>query len=291
MAIATATPRRIPPAWWHGVFNFSRTLFAPAGEGTGEEMADSRRPGPKPKRLYARLVRWGDPDRDDLPSGRAQRQLAAGLDSAGRLVGSGRLTDPPGDLLLLRARDREEAVRVLRTDPFRNLENSIYEILVWNPDSLGTGVNLEPPPARGSGRLMQLQRVAVVVRDRASSLAWYRGVLGLEVRAEDEETGFVELSLGKGVVALSLIVPRPEWGEPFYTEALGRMGTRTGIVFETDSVNALALRLEHAGVRLPEPPRSEPWGGRTIRFADPDGNEFLAFELGRRKAARGRRTR
>jgi catechol 2,3-dioxygenase-like lactoylglutathione lyase family enzyme len=254
-------------------------------------MAESRRPGPKPKRLYARLVRWGDPARDDLPSGRAQRQFAASLDVTGRLVGSGRLTDPPGDLLIVRARDRDEALRVFRTDPFRPLPNTLYEILVWDPESLGTGVNLEPPPARGSGRLTQLQRVTVVVRDRPSSLAWYRGVLGLEIRAEDEDTGFVELSLGKGVVALSLVVPRPEWGEPYYSEALGRMGTRTGIVFETDSVNALALRLEHAGVRLPEPPRAEPWGGKTIRFADPDGNEFLAFEGARRSTARGRRRR
>lgn len=247
---------------------------------------EAGRPGPKPKRLYARLVRWGDPDRDDLPTGRVRRQFAAGLDSAGRLVGLGRLTDPPGDLLIVRARDRNEAARVLRTDPYRPLPNTVYDLLVWDPESLGTGVNLEPPPARGSGRLTQLQRVAVVVRDRASSMAWYRGVLGLEVRAEDPETGFLELSLGKGVVALSLVVPRPEWGEPYYSEAMGRMGTRTGIVFETDSVNALALRLEHAGVRLPEPPQAEPWGGRTIRFADPDGNEFLAFEVARRPAPR-----
>jgi catechol 2,3-dioxygenase-like lactoylglutathione lyase family enzyme len=260
-----------------------------AAEGrNGRRMEGSRRPGPKPKRLYARLVRWGDPARDDLPSGRERRLFASGLNDAGRLVGLGRLTDPPGDLLILRARDRAEAGRVLRKDPFRSLPDTVYDLLVWDPESLGTGVNLEPPPARGSGRLTQLQRVAVVVRDRESSLAWYRGVLGLEIRAEDPDTGLLELSLGKGVVALSLVVPRPEWGEPYYTEALGRMGTRTGIVFETDSVNALALRLEHAGVRLPEPPRSEPWGGRTIRFSDPDGNEFLAFELARRRVPRRR---
>ena len=247
-------------------------------------MGEAGRPGPKPKRLYLRLVRWGDPDRDDLPPARESRRFADGLEASGRLVAQGRLTDPPGDLLVFRARDAAEAARVVRTDPIRPLPNISYEILVWDPTARGSGVNLEPPPARGSGRLMQLERVAVVVRDRASSLAWYRGVLGLEVRDEDEETGFVELSLGKGVVALSLIVPRPEWGEPYYREALARIGSRTGIVFETDSVDALALRLENAGVRLPEPPHAEPWGGRTIRFSDPDGNEFLAFEVQRRTA-------
>jgi lactoylglutathione lyase len=245
-------------------------------------MAESGRPGPKPKRLYARFVRWGDADRDDLPTGRDVRTFASALDTSGRLVARGRLTDPPGDLLIFRARDRAEAERVVRTDPFRKLSGVAYELIVWNPEFIGKGVNLEPPPARGSGRLTRLERVTVVVRDRASSLAWYKGVLGLEVRAEDDETGFVELSLGKGVVALSLTVPRREWGEPYYSEALARMGTRTGIVFETDSVNALALRLEHAGTHLAAPPQREPWGGRTVRFADPDGNEFLAFESSRR---------
>jgi catechol 2,3-dioxygenase-like lactoylglutathione lyase family enzyme len=254
-------------------------------------MGGTGRPGPKPKRLYARLVRWGDPDRDDLPTGRDTRRFASGLDSSGRLIAAGRLTDPPGDLLVFRARDRAEADRVVRTDPFRDLAGASYELLVWNPETLGKGVNLDPPPARGSGRLTQLQRVTVVVRDRASSLAWYRGVLGLEIRDEDEETGFVELSLGKGVVALSLVVPRPEWGEPYYSETLARMGSRTGIVFETDSVDALALRLEHAGVPLPAPPQPEPWGGRTIRFTDPDGNEFLAFETARRPIPRASRPR
>jgi catechol 2,3-dioxygenase-like lactoylglutathione lyase family enzyme len=247
-------------------------------------MEDSGRPGPKPKRLYARLVRWGDPDRDDLPGGRDVRRFATALDASGRLVARGRLTAPDGDLLVFRARDRPEAERVVRTDPFRGLSGAVYELLVWNPELLGKGVNLEPPPARGSGRLTRLERVTVVVRDRASSLAWYEGVLGLEVRAVDEETGFVELSLGKGVVALSLVVPRREWGEPYYSEALGRMGTRTGIVFETDSVDALQLRLENAGARMTGPPQREPWGGRTIRFTDPDGNEFLAFESARRPA-------
>ncbi|HKV89869.1 MAG TPA: VOC family protein, partial [Thermoplasmata archaeon] len=61
---------------------------------------------------------------------------------------------------------------------------------------------------------------------------------------------------------------------------------RTGIVFETDSVDALALRLEHAGVRLAAPPHPEPWGGRTIQFRDPDGNEFLAFEARRKLPTR-----
>lgn len=248
-----------------------RSRLARSMEGRG-------RPGPKPKRLYVRSFRAGDPDRDDLPTSRAVRAFLAELDRVGRLVAHGPLTEPAGDLLVVRAIDLDEALRVLRTDPFRGLPGTGYEVAAWNPESTGTGVNLDPPPARGSGRLTQLQRVSVAVRDQASSLLWYRDVLGLAVRQHDEATGYIELALGKGAVALSLVAPRPEWGEPYYSEAVARIGVRTGIAFETDSVDALELRLRNSGSRVTQGPRPEPWGGVTLRFTDPDGNEFLAFQ-------------
>jgi catechol 2,3-dioxygenase-like lactoylglutathione lyase family enzyme/uncharacterized protein YciI len=258
------------PAASRGPFMYRATLADGA-------MGEEHRPGPKPKRLYVREVRLGDADRDDRPAPRAVRAFLAELDRVGRLVAHGPLTDPPGDLLLLRAADMAEAQRVLRTDPFRGLEATRYELAAWHPESTGAGVNLEPPPARGAGRLTQLQRISVVVRDQAAALAWYRDVLGLTVRQHDPETGYVELALGRGAVALSLIAPRPEWGEPYFSEALARIGVRTGIAFETDSVPALELRLRHAGAAVTQPPRGEPWGGSALRFTDPDGNEFLAF--------------
>jgi catechol 2,3-dioxygenase-like lactoylglutathione lyase family enzyme/uncharacterized protein YciI len=228
-------------------------------------------------------VRLGDPDRADLPGRGALTAFVQNLERVGRLVVHGTLSDPPGDVVVLRAVDAEEAARVLRSDPYRSLEGATYEILPWTPGRLGSGVNLDPPPALGSGRLTMLRRVSVFVRDQAASVAWYRDILGLTIRESDPETGYVEISLGGGTAALCLITPRPEWGEPFHAEATTRIGTPTGIAFETDSVPALELRLRHAGARVTQPPRRPPWGGTTLRFADPDGNEFLAFD--RRPAA------
>jgi catechol 2,3-dioxygenase-like lactoylglutathione lyase family enzyme len=201
-----------------------------------------------------------------------------GLDRADRLVAHGGLTEPKGDLLVFRAREFDEAERVLRTDPWAKVEGVQCELLEWSPVTLGSGVNIELPPARGSGRLTLLQRVAVVVSDQARAIRFYHDGLGLEIRERDEETGYVELSLGKGTAALSLVAPRAEWGEPHYSEAMARLGTRTGIVFQTDSVPALELRLRHLGAEVTQSARTEPWGGRTVRFNDPDGNEFLAFD-------------
>jgi catechol 2,3-dioxygenase-like lactoylglutathione lyase family enzyme/uncharacterized protein YciI len=243
-------------------------------------MSDPSRPGPKPKRLYARVVRIGDLERSELPGVAALRRFDAELERVGRMVARGQLTNPTGDLLIFRAASLDEAHRVLRTDPYRGAPATAYEVVEWNPMSLGSGVNLEPAPARGSGRLTALLRVGVAVRDLVSSLQWYQEVLGFPVRERDETTGYVELSLGRGASALSLVAPRREWGEPLYSETVARIGTSTGIVFQTDSAAALELRLRSAGARITEPPRRQPWGGVTLRFLDPDGNEFLAFQAG-----------
>ncbi|MCI4332039.1 MAG: VOC family protein [Thermoplasmata archaeon] len=241
-------------------------------------MEGEQRPGPKPKRLYVRVVRLGSPDRADQPAKRVVRSWVENLDRVGRLVAHGELTDPPGDLVVLRASDLAEARRVLRVDPYRDLPNSSYDLLAWNPSTSGSGVNLEPPPARGSGRLTFLQRITVLVRDQRAAIAWYQDVLGMTVRNEDSETAYVELALGRGAAGLSLVAPQPAWGEPYYSEAMGRIGTGTGIAFQTDSVVALEHRLRNAGARITQAPRVEPWGGVSLRFTDVDGNEFLAFQ-------------
>jgi len=242
------------------------------------DSAGGRRPGPKPRRIYLRLIAWGPEGPGENRPG-VQRQWIAELDRVGRLVAEGPTTAPVGHALLFRATDRAESERVLRGDPFRG-PGDLRTVWEWSAPRSGSGINLEPPPARGSGRLTVLNRISVFVRDQARAIAWYCDALGLEVRAQDPETEFVELSLGPGAAAITLIRPRPEWGEPAYREAAERIGQPTGIAFQTDNVDALALRLRHHGSRISTGPKAEPWGGRSLRFADPDGNEFLAFDRG-----------
>lgn len=237
-----------------------------------------RRTGRKPKRLYVRVALFPDRDDEELPGRRAREQQAEALDSSGRLVAWGELTEPKGELLIFRAEDRGKAEHLLRSEPLRKGTDIDYRILDWKLERIGSGVNIEPPPSRGSGRLTHVDSVAVVVRDRTTAIAWYRDVLGLLVLDDDPESGFVQLGLGPGSTALSLVVPRPDWGEPLYSETLRRVGQATGIIFRTDSVRALQLRLEHAGARITQEFSHEPWGRNVVRFTDPDGNEFLAFE-------------
>lgn len=239
------------------------------------------------RRLYVRLVRWAPDALETVPKPRVLKEFLEQFDRVGRLVAHGPLTDPAGDMLVFRAADAAEATRLLRRDPLNGLAGTDYQILAWNPTRSGTGVAIEPPPARGSGRLTLLQRVPVIVSDQRRAIDWYRDVLGLRIVSEDAETHYVELALGPGAAALSLISPRPEWGEPNYSETRGRLGISTGIVFQTDSVDALELRLRNAHARVTRSVEQQPWGERTIQFTDPDGNEFLAFD--RRPAPATRR--
>jgi catechol 2,3-dioxygenase-like lactoylglutathione lyase family enzyme len=238
------------------------------------------RPGPKPKRLYLRIVNSSEVDLDARPSPRTLTAWARELERVGRLVAHGTVVDPPGDLLLFRAADASEAQRALRGDPWRAVPGVQSTLLAWSPSRFASGVNLDPPPSRGSGRLTSLKRVAVAVRNQTRSVTWYQEVLGLTIRDQEADTGFVELALGQGSSGISVVQPRAEWGEALFSRTSARIGAETGIVFQTDSVPALALRLEHAGAHLTQPPRFEPWGGTTVRFTDPDGNEFLAFQWG-----------
>jgi catechol 2,3-dioxygenase-like lactoylglutathione lyase family enzyme len=236
-----------------------------------------RRRGRKPHRLYVRIF-LQPPTEHVAPKAREIGSFLDGLDRVERLIAHGALTNPPGDMLVFRAVDLAEAKRALRRDPLGGGRPGVYSLDEWDPRRFGTGVSLEPPPARGSGRMTVLHRITVVVRDRTSATTWYRDVLGLQVRAEDAATGYVELALGPGAAALSLVEPRVEWGEPHYSLARSRIGSATGIAFVTDSVRALQLRLEHSGARITLPATREPWGDSVLGFADPDGNEFLAIE-------------
>ena len=236
-----------------------------------------RRRGRKPHRLYARL--FLEPfEPEESPRPRDLVTFLDSLDRVDRLVAHGPLTKPAGDLLVLRAADLAEAKRAIRRDPFGQGRQGEYTIFEWDPRRLGSGVNMEPPPARGSGRMTVLHRISVVVRDQQQAKAWYRDVLGLKVRAEDPSTEYVELALGPGTAALSLVEPRAAWGEPYYSTAKARIGSATGIAFMSDNVRALQLRLQHNGARITQPPSRQPWGEWVLGFADPDGNEFLAIE-------------
>ncbi|MGH3520839.1 MAG: VOC family protein [Haloechinothrix sp.] len=97
------------------------------------------------------------------------------------------------------------------------------------------------------------------------SVAFYRGVIGLDVRVEGD--GYVEFAMENTKFSLFERTKLPE--------LIGREGGQAPcgeIGFIVDDVDAEAARLRKAGVRILTGPVDRPWRERTLHIADPDGN-------------------
>lgn len=104
--------------------------------------------------------------------------------------------------------------------------------------------------------------------DIERSLRFYRDLLGGEVtyRFPDAgEPGYVALTIGTTKLGIGL--------DP--TATTGAEHQRISLWFYVDECDAAVERLRSAGATITEEPRSQPWGERTARALDPDGNEIL----------------
>ncbi|HLB68711.1 MAG TPA: VOC family protein [Thermoplasmata archaeon] len=119
-----------------------------------------------------------------------------------------------------------------------------------------------------NGRATRVWVASVHVSDLERAIRFYRDVLGLPV-VLDGRPGNAWVELG------------PE--EPLCKVGLNGDGTAppkiggvapTGIVFDTDDMQAFAARLRKAGVTFTHEPVRQPWGGWVADFLDPDGNEL-----------------
>ncbi|MEV4622971.1 VOC family protein [Asanoa sp. NPDC049573] len=104
--------------------------------------------------------------------------------------------------------------------------------------------------------VVRLSRCVLGVVDVAEALAFYRDVLGFEVRSEP---GWVSVS------------PRTQ---PELQIVLAPVDHHTEghLVFTTDDCDATFAHLEAAGAEVMQEPITQPSGTRDCAFADPSGN-------------------
>ncbi|MBI3505428.1 MAG: VOC family protein [Proteobacteria bacterium] len=100
-----------------------------------------------------------------------------------------------------------------------------------------------------------IEQIHLTVRDIAAAKAFYAGKLKLKMVAAGDDlaifdTGQAKLILAKGDGAAKGV----EFG------------------FTVESLEAAIAELIAADVRIAAPPKTEEWGGRVARIADPDGN-------------------
>ena len=127
-------------------------------------------------------------------------------------------------------------------------------------------------------KIESLSNVGVFVRDQKKAKEFYTRKLGLKVRASIPRWQYLELGATKGGADAGLNVWRPTremWGED-YDEAVGSIGTVTGIGFLTTNLTATIESLRRKRVKVEGP---GPAGRAQIATVyDPEGNSLFVLE-------------
>ncbi len=131
---------------------------------------------------------------------------------------------------------------------------------------------------------LDLVRCFVAVDDHDRALAFYRDVLGLEVRDDVRSDGIRRVTLGPpGRPGAELVLGPPladPHARPDERQAAAELlakGLLPGVVFTTDDVDATFERLCAADAEVLQEPADQPSGVRDCAFRDPAGN-LLRFE-------------
>lgn len=122
--------------------------------------------------------------------------------------------------------------------------------------------------------------------DPDASLAFYRDVLGFEIRNDVGYEGMRWVTVGPPNQADTNIVLYPPEATPGVTDEEKRTlfeliakGTFFGVNLATTDLDATFAKLESAGAEIVQEPIDQPYGVRDCAFRDPAGNEIRLQEI------------
>jgi predicted enzyme related to lactoylglutathione lyase len=116
------------------------------------------------------------------------------------------------------------------------------------------------------------------VDDHEAALAFYRDALGLEVRQDVAMEDARWLTVGSpsqpelGIVLQTAGVARSPEDARALRELLAK-GSLSGLVLETDDVDATFEAVRASGAEVLQEPMDQPYGMRDCAFRDPAGNQ------------------
>jgi predicted enzyme related to lactoylglutathione lyase len=135
---------------------------------------------------------------------------------------------------------------------------------------------------------IQLSSCFIAVDDHDKALAFYRDVLGMEVRNDVGFEGMRWVTVGAPSQPDVEIVLEPPLADPSAPAAdrqamseLLAKGQLRGVIFNTDDVDATFERIRAGGGEVLQEPIDQPYGVRDCAFRDPSGN-MLRFNQPRR---------
>jgi catechol 2,3-dioxygenase-like lactoylglutathione lyase family enzyme len=126
---------------------------------------------------------------------------------------------------------------------------------------------------------IQLAQCFIAVDDHDKALAFYRDVLGFEVRSDVGFEGMRWVTVGSPSQPDVEIVLEPPLAHPNSSPAdkevmaeLLAKGLLRGVIFRTDDCDATFERIRAAGAEVLQEPIDQPYGVRDCAFRDPSGN-------------------
>jgi predicted enzyme related to lactoylglutathione lyase len=126
---------------------------------------------------------------------------------------------------------------------------------------------------------IRLSQCFIAVDDHDRAIAFYRDVLGLEVRNDVGFEGMRWVTVGAPSQPDVNIVLEPPVAHPNASPAdrqamaeLMAKGLLHGVIFATDGCDATFERISAAGGEVLQEPMDQPYGVRDCAFRDPAGN-------------------
>lgn len=126
---------------------------------------------------------------------------------------------------------------------------------------------------------INLAQCFIAVDDHDKALAFYRDVLGLEVRNDVGFEGMRWVTVASPSQPDVEIVLEPPLADPNASDAdrqavaeLMAKGMLRGVIFRTADVDAVFERIRAAGADVLQEPMDQPYGVRDCAFRDPAGN-------------------
>ena len=122
--------------------------------------------------------------------------------------------------------------------------------------------------------------------DPDASLAFYRDILGFEVRNDVEYGGLHWITVGPANQPGTSIVLHPPAADPGITDDERRTitemmakGTYATINLATADLDDTFEQLQTGGAEVVQEPTDQPWGIRDCAFRDPAGSMIRIFEV------------
>jgi len=126
---------------------------------------------------------------------------------------------------------------------------------------------------------LKLSHSFLEVDDQDKALAFYRDVLGLEVRNDVTFEGMRWLTVGpKSQPDVEIVLGEVGMGRPpgdvDTLRSLLAKGSLNGVIFVTDDLDGTFERVSAAGAEVLQEPIDQAYGVRDCAFRDPSGNHI-----------------